>query len=138
MRVALVNPNRIKPPISPLGLEYVAEGLLAAGHEVNILDLCWEEQQEKAIPAFFNVQEYGLVGISIRNTDDCSFATRESFLPGFSTIVETIRKHSGAPIVAGGVGFSVMPEAVMAITGVDAGVVGDGEFTLTEIGRAHV
>jgi len=133
MRVALVNPNRIKPPISPLGLEYVAEGLLAAGHEVNILDLCWEEQPEKAIPAFFNDQEYGLVGISIRNTDDCSFATRESFLPGFSSIVEILRKHSGAPIVAGGVGFSVMPEAVMAITGVDAGVVGDGEFTLTGI-----
>jgi radical SAM superfamily enzyme YgiQ (UPF0313 family) len=135
MRVALVNPNRIKPPISPLGLEYVAEGLLAAGHEVNILDLCWEEQPEKAIPAFFNGREYGLVGLSIRNTDDCSFATRESFLPGFSSIVEVIRKHSGAPIVAGGVGFSVMPEAVMAITGVDAGVVGDGEFTLT--GVAH-
>ena len=37
MRVALVNPNRVKPPISPLGLEYVAEGLLAAGLEVNIL-----------------------------------------------------------------------------------------------------
>ena len=133
MRVALVNPNRIKPPISPLGLEYVAEGLLAAGHEVNILDLCWEEQPEKAIPAFFNGREYGLVGLSIRNTDDCSFATRESFLPGFSGIVEVIRKHSGAPIVAGGVGFSVMPESVMAITGVDAGVVGDGEFTLAGI-----
>ena len=133
MRVALVNPNRILPPISPLGLEYVGEGLLAAGHEVNILDLCWEEQPERAIPAFFGGQEYGLVGISIRNTDDCSFATRESFLPGFSRIVATIRDHSGAPIVAGGVGFSVMPEAVMAITGVDAGVVGDGESTLTGI-----
>lgn len=133
MRVALVNSNRIKPPISPLGLEYVAEALLAGGHEVNILDLCWEEQPEKAISGFFNDREYGLVGISIRNTDDCSFATRESFLPGCSRIVETIRKHSGAPIIAGGVGFSVMPEAVMATTGVDAGVLGDGEFTLTGI-----
>jgi len=90
MRVALVNPNRIKPPISPLGIEYVAEGLLAAGHEVTILDLCWEEQPEKAIPAFFNRQEYGLVGISIRNTDDCSFATRESFLPGFSSTINNL------------------------------------------------
>jgi len=133
MRVALVNPNRIRPPISPLGLEYVAEALLAAGHEVNILDLCWEEQPETAIPGFFRGREYALVGISFRNTDDCSFATRESFLPGFSRIVETIRKHSGAPIVAGGVGFSVMPEIVMAITGVDAGIVGDGEFTLAGI-----
>lgn len=133
MLVALVNLNRIKPPISPLGLEYVGEALLAAGHEVNILDLCWEEEPEEAIAAFFSDREYGLVGISIRNTDDCSFATRESFLPGFSSTVETIRKHSGAPIVAGGVGFSVMPEAVMVATGVDAGVVGDGESTLTAI-----
>jgi len=31
----------------------VAEALLAAGHEVNILDLCWEEQPETAIPVFF-------------------------------------------------------------------------------------
>ena len=133
MRVALVNSNRIQPPVAPLGLEYVAEALLAAGHEVRILDLCWEEQPEKAIQGFFNDREYGLVGISIRNTDDCSFATRESFLPGCSRIVETIRSHSAAPIIAGGVGFSVMPEAAVAITGVDAGVLGDGEFTMTRI-----
>lgn len=133
MRVALVNTNRIKPPISPLGLEYVAETLLAAGHEVTILDLCWDEQPEKVIPRFFSTQEYGLVGISIRNTDDCSFATRESFLPGCARIVETIREHSGALVVAGGVGFSVMPEPAMAITGVDVGVVGDGEFTMAGI-----
>ena len=133
MRVALVNTNRIKPPISPLGLEYVAEALLAARHEVSILDLCWEEPPEKVIPRFFSTQEYALVGISIRNTDDCSFATRESFLPGCARIVETIRELSCAPVVAGGVGFSVMPEAAMAITGVDAGVVGDGEFTMTGI-----
>jgi radical SAM superfamily enzyme YgiQ (UPF0313 family) len=133
MRVALVNTNRIKPPISPLGLEYVAEALFAAGHEVSILDLCWDELPEKVIPRFFSTQEYGLVGISIRNTDDCSFATRESFLPGCARIVETIREHSGAPVVAGGVGFSVMPEAAMAITGVDVGVVGDGEFTMAGI-----
>ena len=133
MRVALVNTNRIRPPVSPIGLEYVAEALLAAGHEVSILDLCWEEAPGRSIRDFFTGREYGLVGITIRNTDDCSFATRESFLPACSGIVETIRKHSGAPVVAGGVGFSVMPEAAIAVTGVDAGVVGDGEFPLIGI-----
>jgi len=68
---------------------------------VSILDLCWEEQPEKVIPRFFSTQEYGLVGISIRNTDDCSFATRESFLPSCARIVETIREHSDASVVAG-------------------------------------
>jgi radical SAM superfamily enzyme YgiQ (UPF0313 family) len=133
MRVALVNTNRIRPPVSPIGLEYVAEALLAAGHEASILDLCWEERPEQAIREFFSRREYGLVGITIRNTDDCSFATRESFLPGCARIVETLRSHSGAPVVAGGTGFSVMPEAVLSATGVDAGVLGDGEFTLAGI-----
>lgn len=39
MRVALVNTNRIKPPIAPIGLEYVAEALFASEHEVEVLDL---------------------------------------------------------------------------------------------------
>lgn len=44
--MALVNTNRIMPPISSLELEYVAETLFAVGHEVSILDLCWEEQRD--------------------------------------------------------------------------------------------
>lgn len=44
MRVALVNANRIRPPIAPIGLEYVAEAVAAAGHDVDVLDLCWEEE----------------------------------------------------------------------------------------------
>src|SRR5512142_2247605 len=72
MRVAMVNTNRIKPPIGPLGLEYVAEALVAAGHEVRILDLCWADDPDEAIRAFLSHTEFGLVGISIRNTDDCS------------------------------------------------------------------
>ena len=32
MDVALINTNRIKPPIAPIGLDYVAEALYVAGH----------------------------------------------------------------------------------------------------------
>ncbi len=130
MRVALVNTNRITPPIAPIGLEYVAEALCASGQEVDILDLCWEEQWEQAIATFFGNREYGMIGASVRNTDDCSFATRESFLPAVAAVVESIRQHSGAPIVLGGVGFSIMPEMVLAQCGVDAGIRGEGEFPL--------
>jgi hypothetical protein len=42
MNIALINTNRIRPPIAPIGLEYEAETLQAAGRSVNILDLCWE------------------------------------------------------------------------------------------------
>ncbi len=133
MRVALVNTNRITPPVAPIGLDYVAEALSAAGHEADILDLCWEERWEPAIARFLGGGEYGLIGVTVRNTDDCSFATRESFLPTLSSMVECIRKHTGAPIVLGGVGFSIMPEAVLTRCGADAGIWGEGEFSLAEL-----
>src|SRR5512145_3020575 len=128
MRVALVNTNRIRPPVAPIGLDYVAEALVAAGHEAFLLDLCWEERPEEAVDRFFREREYGLVGVTIRNTDDCSLPTRESFLPGCARIVAEIRARTGAPVVLGGVGFSVMPEAVLDRCGAEAGIRGDGEF----------
>ncbi len=133
MRVALVNTNRIRPPIAPIGLEYVAEALSAAGHAVEVLDLCWESSWETAVARFFERAEFGLVGISIRNTDDCSFSSRESFLPGHAGITKSVREHSGAPVVLGGVGFSIMPEEVLERCGADIGVWGDGEFALADL-----
>ena len=128
MRVALVNTNRIVPPIAPIGLEYVAEALCAAGHQAEILDLCWEERWEQAIAGFLGSGEHALVGVSIRNTDDCSFATRSSFLPDHVAVVKCIREHTDAPIVLGGVGFSIMPEEVLARCGADAGIWGKGNL----------
>ncbi len=133
MRVALVNTNRISPPIAPIGLDYVAEALGKAGHEVFLLDLCWEERWEDAADRFFREREYGLVGVTIRNTDDCSLPTRESFLPACARIVAGIRGRTDAPVVLGGVGFSVMPEAVLARCGAEAGIRGDGEFAFPRL-----
>lgn len=134
MRVALVNTNRIKPPIAPIGLDYVAEGLHAAGMQPEILDLCWAEG-DAAIASFFRRENFALVGVTLRNTDDCVFTSRHSFLPDFAATVKTIRRHTDAPIVLGGVGFSVMPEIVLGLTAADAGVWADGEFVLPELAR---
>lgn len=130
MRVALVNSNRMRPPIAPIGLDYVAEALNAAGHQVDLLDLCWESNPPTAIAAFFGRAEYGLIGITLRNTDDCGFTSRQTFVPEFVQTVETIRRHAAAPIVLGGVGFSVMPEQILALAAADAGIWGEGEFVL--------
>ncbi len=133
MNVALVNTNRIRPPIAPIGLEYVAEALHAAGHRVRLLDLCWEGDAARAVADFFEGAEFGLAGLSLRNTDDCVYASRQSFLADFFDLVGIVRRHSGAPVVAGGAGFSVMAEQVMALSGADYGVWGDGEFALPEL-----
>ncbi len=133
MRVALVNTNRIKPPIAPIGLEYVAEALHEAEHEVKILDLSWAEDWETDINRFFGENSFDLVGVSLRNTDDCAFTSRQSFIEEFAAMVQAIRKRSDALIVVGGVGFSVMPERVLEVCAADAGVWGDGEYVFAEL-----
>lgn len=133
MHIALVNTNRIRPPIAPIGLDYVAEALSASGHHVEILDLCWTDDWRSAIAHFFEGANFKLIGVTLRNTDDCAFTSRQSFLDEFANMVETIRTHANGVIVIGGVGFSVMPEQVLELCEADAGLWGDGEFGLVQL-----
>jgi radical SAM superfamily enzyme YgiQ (UPF0313 family) len=133
MRVALVNTNRMQPPIAPIGLDYVAEALNMAGHRVELLDLCWEEDPHSAIAKFLDNADYGLIGVTLRNTDDCGFTSRESFLVEFADLAAAMRRRTHAAIVLGGVGFSTMPEAVLNLTHADLGVWGGGEATIVEL-----
>jgi tryptophan 2-C-methyltransferase len=133
MYVALVNTNRIQPPIAPIGLEYVAEALNAAGHDVELLDLCWADDVDIAIADFFGGTRFDLIGVTLRNTDDSAFTSRESFIGPLAAMVNAIRKHTDGLIVLGGVGFSIMPDLVLELCEADIGVWGDGEFTFPEL-----
>ena len=135
MKIALVNTNRMQPPIAPIGLDYVAEALNAAGHRVELLDLCWEEDSGEAITRFLNGSDFGLIGMTLRNTDDCVYTSRQSFIGEFISLVQTVRENSGAPIVLGGVGFSTMPEQILGLAEADYGVWGGGEFVLPALAR---
>jgi radical SAM superfamily enzyme YgiQ (UPF0313 family) len=139
MDVALINTNRIRPPIAPIGLDYLSETLHAAGHRVQLLDLCWAENVSRAISVFFSAASFDLVGMSVRNTDDCAYTTRQSFVAEAASMAAQIRRHSDAFLLMGGVGFSVMPELVLSYIEhehgaiVDAGIWGEGEFALVEL-----
>ena len=133
MRVALVNTNRIRPPIAPIGLDYVAEALHAAGHQVHLVDLCWADDWAATLADALDGASHDLVGVTLRNTDDCGYTSRQSFLGEFAEMVGCIREHSQAPVIVGGVGFSVMPQQVLAMSGADAGVRGDGEFAFVAL-----
>lgn len=134
MNIALVNTNRIKPPIAPIGLEYVAESLSSAGYKLSLLDLCFEEDWKSSTDKFFHESSFDLVGLTLRNTDDCSYHC-QSFLGDFSDMIKAIREQSDAVIVVGGVGFSVMPEQVLKMCDADAGIWGDGEFVMRELAK---
>lgn len=127
MNVLLVNTNRIFPPIAPIGLDYLADAVAQAGHRVCILDLCFQENLEAAVREALSHFSPDVIGVTIRNTDDCYFTSGAFFLPEIKQILEIIRSHSGSPIVLGGVGFSVAPEAVLRFLGADFGLVGSAE-----------
>lgn len=123
----LINTNITRPPVSPVGLEYVAETLDQAGVPIHILDLVFEADWREAIRRELRDNEALAVGLTVRNIDDSSFVSKKSFLPWISELVEETKKLTPAPIVLGGIGFSVMPEPVLEVVPADMGIYGDGE-----------
>ncbi|MFB3879910.1 MAG: radical SAM protein [Armatimonadota bacterium] len=134
--VLLINTNRIKPAVGPIALDYIADSLHAAGLGVRLLDLCFEEDVRTAVRSALGGAEPLLVGLTLRNTDDCYLASGTSFLPGFAEIVRLVREHTSAPIVLGGSGYSVFPSAILELTGADYGIAGDGEAPLAQLASA--
>jgi radical SAM superfamily enzyme YgiQ (UPF0313 family) len=136
MRVLLVNTNRMKPAIAPIGLDYLYDVLLAEGHEVCLLDLCFSEDALRDIDESIASFDPEVVGVSVRNTDDCYFSGQAFFLPEIKQFTNRLRQSTSAPIVLGGVGFSVSPWAVMDFLGVDYGIAGEGEISFPLLLRA--
>ncbi|MEK7676578.1 MAG: radical SAM protein [Verrucomicrobiota bacterium] len=133
MRVLLVNTNRMQPPIAPVGLDYCAAALQAAGHAVDLLDLCFATDPPAAIDRQLARAEYGLIGVTFRNTDDCYYPGRGWFVPELASVVRRLRQGSQAPLVLGGVGFSIMPREILRAVNADGGVMGEGEFALLRL-----
>jgi radical SAM superfamily enzyme YgiQ (UPF0313 family) len=125
--LTLINTNRMLPPIAPVGLDYLAETVRRAGFEVDLLDLCLAEDHHAALAEYFAGHRPELVGVSFRNVDDCFWPSGASFLPDLKQTVATVRALTDAPLVLGGVGFSIFARQIVAHTGADFGIRGDGE-----------
>ena len=125
--ITLVNTTRMEPVIAPIGLDYVAGAAEAAGLEVEVLDLALAEDPDAALRRYFRDRRPDLVGLTLRNADDCFWPSAEWFVPTLSETVRQVRGLTDAPVVLGGVGFSIFADRVMEETGADFGVRGDGE-----------
>ncbi|MEJ2704065.1 MAG: radical SAM protein [Sedimentisphaerales bacterium] len=128
--LTLVNTNRMVPPIGPIGLDYVAASIERAGIEVEPLDLGLAEDPAEAICEYFSTRNPELVGLSFRNADDCFWPSADWFVPGLKDTIEAIRKVSDAPIILGGVGYSIFPKPILEYTNAEFGICGDGEAAL--------
>ncbi|MGM0426614.1 MAG: B12-binding domain-containing radical SAM protein [Thermodesulfobacteriota bacterium] len=127
MKVLLISPNSLTTPypVYPLGLDYVADAV-REDHEVRIADinpLGGLEALGKTIEGYAP----DMVGMSLRNIDNTDKLDPSGFMGEYQACVNTVRKHSPAPLVLGGSGFTLFPEEIMKQLGAEYGIVGEGE-----------
>lgn len=134
--LTLINTNTMTPPIAPVGLEYLAQATIQAGTDVDILDLCLEEDRSTALADYFSRHSPDLIGLSLRNVDDCFWPSCRWFVPDVIDLIESLRSLTAAPIVVGGVGFSIFGAAIYDLLPVEYGIRGDGETALPALVQA--
>jgi radical SAM superfamily enzyme YgiQ (UPF0313 family) len=125
--LTLINTNAMQPPIAPIGVDYVAGTVRAAGIEVEVVDLNLDPQPAERLRRSLASSGPELVGLSFRNVDDCFWPGRTSFVPELIRWVAAVRKECSAPIVLGGVGYSILSAEILEQSGADFGIRGDGE-----------
>lgn len=133
MKIALINPNRMKPAIAPIGLDYLADSLLAAGREVRLVDLCFADDPLAELERELTDYVPDAVGVTIRNTDDCYMAGQDYFLPFIAEVIARVKAVTSAPVVVGGVGYSVSPVETLKLVCADYGIAGDSEAALVQL-----
>ncbi len=130
-RVLLVSTNvTCDPyPVHPLGMAILAGALAARGHEVAQFDVLAEARPEEAFAARIAAFQPEVLGFSLRNLDSCDSLATTDYPSTARHLVAVARAHTRAPIVLGGPAFSILPAELLAYTGADCGVVGEGEVT---------
>lgn len=131
MNVLLINPNREQMPwpAVPIGLCMVATALDRAGHDVEVLDLTFCREPARETLAAVRRREPDVVGITVRNIDNCNFESPVFFLAEIrDAIVKSVREGApSAKLVVGGSAVNVSPADVFQYLEADYALVGEGE-----------
>ena len=134
MKILFVNPNRMQPPVAPLAVDYLGEALRARDHPCSVADFCLEGPDTEDISPDLLKRSFNgtpdAILVTMRNLDDAYYFSRETFLPQTRNLVQALRKKFEKPVIVGGSGFSIAPEALLALLGTDFGVSGASEQDL--------
>ncbi len=140
MNVLLINPNteQMPWPAVPVGLCTVATALERAGHDVELLDLTFSKHLARDIAAALRRRKPDLIGVTIRNIDNCNFEHPVFYLPGIrDAVIRTAREVApDAKIVIGGSAVNVSPGDCFDFLEADYAVVGEGEEAMVELAAA--
>ncbi len=129
MKVLLISANRteINMRTMPLGLACVAQAAGQAGHAVRMLDLVQVEDISAGIGAVIEEFRPDIIGISIRNIDDQAKRNTRFLFDDDRQVIALVRGLTRSPIVLGGAGYSMFPDAILNASEADIGIEGEGE-----------
>lgn len=134
MKVLLINPNRYRhPPVPPIGLEYIAGDLAAAGHQAEILDLCFCEEPYRELDSRILSFQPDAVGITLRNIDTVLYPENEFFLDDIRSLVAYVKDKHHLRVAIGGAALAADPEGLLEYTGADSAVCGPGEGVAVDV-----
>lgn len=135
MRVLLIaaNTEKINVLPMPLGLHDVAAATEQSGHDILVLDLMSLNDSRACIRDAVLSFRPDVIGISVRNVDDQVMHGARFLLDGVKDVVLHCKQLSKAPVVLGGAGYSIFPEAVLDYLEADMGIQGEGEAVFPEL-----
>ncbi len=137
MKILLIAANLCTDPypVYPLGMSVIAAALESDGHRVRQFDALAE-----GFPALPNVLEQfqpDAAGISIRNLDTVNSRSNAGTLWHSAkeavALCKTFRRT--LPVFLGGPGFTLLPGTILAATGAEYGITGEGEEAVRQLIR---
>ena len=132
-KILLINPNRMRPVVTPIALDYLGHALKKMNYSVDLLDLSFSLDVDEDLSRYFRDNSPAVIGLTVRNVDDAYYLSQDFFIPKTKSLVENIKQKTDAPIVLGGVGFSMMPGRIVEYSGADFGIQGEGEFSFPKL-----
>ena len=117
-------------PVYPLGLACLGGSLRRAGYHTIWLDCLAQDDPLEAVLA---ANEPDFVGLSLRNIDDVLIRKQETYFGELTALVARVRQWRPCPVILGGSGFSIFPRQLLASSGADFGICGDGEASLVSL-----
>ena len=137
MKILLLSVNREKMPypVFPLGLAFLAKGLSAEGHPLEVFDLCFFQNASADLKTCLQRFQPELICLSLRNLDNLTYPTSISYLKEVEEVIQVCRQYASSRLVIGGSGFSLAPKELLQYFDVDFGIVGEGEEILLQLVR---
>ncbi len=134
-RILLISSNvTTEPyPVYPLGVAVIAAALTGAGHKVEQFDFLVSGRSEDELKSRVAAFSPDYSCLSIRNLDNCDSTSVTGYPEVARRLVEVLHSASPAPVIIGGPAFSILPEELLAYTGADYGIVGEGEQQVCEL-----